>query len=233
MKIGPSVQPYKAARAPGDARAPVEKPRPAIWTRPTIVKDVITTSSREFQWEAPSYQARGLEFAQITGEVAANYAKGTLQAGLGAFNGVVAVGTLYAGVHDLVNARTNLDRLGGIASLALASDVALTSISHATTAVPGLPAVSHGLGLIYGASDLILGSYDFSLGLREKDKNYAAAGLFQAAMGAGALTALAIPRFGPIGDAIMLISLAGRHFSFQRELMGQKAPDTEGPQRKP
>ena len=229
MKIGhtPSIP----VRPPsGGPQRPVAGPDSGVnfsgdrvWSRPVVYPEGNPDGAhiKCFEWEPPSAFARGLEFSQIASGLAQNYAQGSLKLGVAAFNGATAVGTLYAGIHDLAHAKTNLDRLAGFGSLALAVDAGLTGITSLQGPVPAnsaLTMTSHGLGTIYGVSDMILGCHDFVLGRKFEDKNYAAAGLFQAAMGAGVVASIACPQLAPVGDAVLLVSLLGRHLSFEREL---------------
>ena len=202
-------------------------PKDRVWSRPTVQYEGITDSTHvsNFEWTPPTALARGLEFAQITGGLAQNYAQGSLKLGVAAFNGATAAGTLYAGVHDLIHAQNNLDRLAGVASLALAADAGLSgaaSLSGPGALTQSALGATKVLGTVYGVSDMILGCHDFVQGRKYHDKNYAAAGLFQAAMGAAVVASVACPQFSPISDVVLFGALLGRHLSFERELFHRR-----------
>ena len=222
MKIDEPFKPYPRPTKPlgtppggpnGSAKPPTSgSGHSGPWTRVTTYHD----SDHAYSWDPPGYAERGLEIAQITGDVALKNTTGSLHEGMRALNGVIAVGTAVAGIHDLVTAKSALDRLGGASYLALAADVGLTCLNPHPSAA--MLATSQGLAAFYGAADVVLGACDFKEGLKEKDKNCAAAGLFQMVMGTSVLASITIPVLAPLGDTALMLSLVGRHLCFEKEL---------------
>lgn len=223
MKLATQAPPAtltKSAAAPVTGR---------LFSRPTITHDEEPGNGLGahnggdpadlFTWEAPSRFDRTLEAAQIVSGVAANYATGVTGLGVSGLSAVTGAVTVVTGLNDLREAKSGLDYLSTVGSLALGADSLLTS-SFGFRGVPiskiegTAKTVSTGLGILYGLSDLVVGSADCIKGMKEKDNRYTAAGLLQASMGASVLAAVIFPQFGPIADAVLVGSLMGRDAVF-------------------
>jgi len=112
-------------------------------------------------------------------------------------SGGVAAGAGLWGANKLIQGKTALDRVEGVALLAMATDKAI----HASGRP--MPTASLAAGLVQGGADLVIGVADTVRGLREDNKRRLTVGLCQMAIGACIGTSALIPAAAGVTTALM------------------------------
>ena len=112
-------------------------------------------------------------------------------------SGGVAVGAGIWGANKIIQGKTALDRVEGVALMAMAADKAINAAGG------NRPVASLAAGLVQGGADLIVGAADTVRGIREDNKRRLTVGLCQMAVGACIGTSAMFPSVAGVSTAIM------------------------------
>lgn len=156
--------------------------------------------------ENPAF-ARSVDCAKLGHDVMGAW-KGLANGPLGRLaSGGVAAGAGIWGANKLLRGQTALDRIEGVALLAMATDKAITASGA------NLPVASMAAGLVQGGADIIVGAADTVRGYREDNKRRLTVGLCQMAVGACLGTSALFPSAAGISTAVMCAAVVTKQLA--------------------
>lgn len=121
------------------------------------------------------------------------------------WNGSVSAMAGAWGADRLVHAQNWVERVEGIGHLALAADCGMEAAELEVAEIEGCPSLNKGMGIIYAASELVVGAADAVRGHQEGSQRRLLAGIGQFTVGAAVATATFAPNLG-VAAAVAIIA---------------------------
>jgi hypothetical protein len=155
--------------------------------------------------------SRGVGALQVAAWVAADQVQQSpwTQVG-GGLSGIAATSSALWGLNKLVQGESALDRIEGVGHLAIATAYSADSLRLMGGQSAWLAAAATPCNYLAAGCEMFLGAADLYRGLKEEDRPRTWVGVAGLVSGAAYAASVAIPAFGGLGQAAVILSLAAR-----------------------